>query len=144
MHDGEDLYADVALACVEKAEQYDWSHPKIEGRVMQMARYLRARHHRHERLRRHASLPSDDCQVLACEDRELADAETDDHRRCNEAVARLPLRYRRVVQEHCTTGKKLVEIAIETKLPPATIRTHWRRVLQRLARDAGIRGLAVN
>ncbi|NLX95411.1 MAG: hypothetical protein GXY83_04475 [Rhodopirellula sp.] len=34
--DGEDLYGDVALACVEELDRYDWMHPEIEGRVIRM------------------------------------------------------------------------------------------------------------
>lgn len=93
-HDGEDLYGDVSLACVEKKGRYDWSHPGIKGRVMRIARNLHVTRHRRERLRRHEMLPPD-CSDFASPARsDICNAE---HTLAShEAVRDLPEAYRRV------------------------------------------------
>jgi hypothetical protein len=70
-YDGEDLYGNVALACVEKAEHYDWTHPQIRTRVLRIARNLNIRRIRKERSRRHHILLS----VLSAEHPGLATLE---------------------------------------------------------------------
>jgi len=143
-HDGEELYGEVALACVQKSQRYDWSHPQIERRVMRMARNLRIGRLRRERLRRHGPLPADDCRALAYEDFPSEETRGLDSIACQEAIARLPAPYRRVILEHFTRRKRFVAIASEMTLPAATVRTHCRRALQQLARDPKIRELAAN
>jgi len=140
-HDGQDLYGDLALACVEKRHQYDWSHPSIEGRILRMAENLRITRLRRERVRRHAQLTADDCPALAREARPITGAEPRDLNRCSEAIDRLPRSYRQVAYEHVLKGKRLVAIANEMKRPSATIRTIWRRAKQRLACDPAIRAM---
>jgi RNA polymerase sigma factor (sigma-70 family) len=139
--DGEELYAEVELACVKKSKRYDWTHPKIDGRVMRMARNLRIWLLRRERVRRHDCLPSDDCQELAS----LCGAIEDEHSAvsiaCREAVGRLPERYREVVEQHFFGGQRMTAIASAKGVPSATIRTICRRALRRLADDATIRDL---
>ena len=131
-HDGEDLYGDVCLACLEKGDRYDWSHAKIEGRVICMANNLRITRVRHERLRKHLRLLGGDCEALARDSRTVRETEDVPLSDLLAAVAALPDKYRKVIQEHYFSGKRLVAIAKEMKLPPATIRTRHRRALERL------------
>ncbi len=140
--DGEDLYGDVCLACSEKWDRYDWSHSKIEGRIMCMAKNLRVKRFRRERLRKYMHLPSDDCRTLTYEVGSVEERKVLLCMRCRDAIDSLPDRYRQVIHEHFINGKRLVAIAWAMNLPSATIRTHCRRALQQLARDPGIRELA--
>jgi len=143
-HEGEDLFGDVALACVEKYDRYDWSHPKIEGRVLRIAKNLHIRRLRSERVRKCASLPAHDCRALAHYDVQLRETDVVGSWSCQEALAGLPPLYRRVLHEHLVKGKRLVKIASELNLPSATIRTHHRRGLKQLARDLEMQELAAN
>ncbi len=139
--DGEELYAEVSLACVEKEQRYDWSHPKIDGRVIAMAENLRITRHRRERLRKHACLRAEDSQALACTPGSIDETQSRVCIAIRDAVDRLPDRYREVVDEHSFRGKRMSAIARAMGLPPATIRTHWRRALLQLAHDPSIRDL---
>lgn len=64
-HDGEDLCQEVALACMEKRDAYDWSHPVVPGRIIRIAKNLHAKSLRRQRLRKHSPLPSGVCLALA-------------------------------------------------------------------------------
>jgi DNA-directed RNA polymerase specialized sigma24 family protein len=141
MDNGDELYAEVEFACVKSSQRYDWLHPKIEGRVMRMARNLLVRMRRRERLRRHACLPAEDCAELARADGSMEEKLWQVFVACRDAVERLPDRYREVVDQHCFGGKQMSSIASASGLPPATIRTLWRRGLQQLARDPTIRAI---
>lgn len=140
--DGEELFAEVSLGCVKKGERYDWSDPRIEGRVIKMARNLRITRFRRDRLRRHARLPDKDCQALACDSGPVEESQAIVCAACREAVESLPDRYRDIVNQYFFAGKRLTSIAREIGLPSATVRTRCRRALQRLARDPRIRELA--
>lgn len=140
--DGEELFAEVALACVEKRAQYDWEHAMIEGRVIRIAQNLRVKRLRRERLRKHERLPSDDCHHLACHEPSVDEIETQPCGRCQLAVETLPQQYREVIHEHFVGGKRLVAIARAMKVPAGTIRTRYHRALERLARDPQILSLA--
>ncbi len=141
-NDADDLFGDVALACIEKWDQYDWSHPEIEGRIVRIAKNLKIKRLRRERLRKHACLQSEDCGVLVSNDRTVEETKPRVSVRCQEAVDCLPDRYRQVIREHFISGKRLIAIARVLKLPSATIRTRCRRALQQLAQDPRIRELA--
>jgi len=132
-HEGEDLFGDVQLACVQNADRYDWWHPKIGGLVVRIARNLRVTRLRRERLRRHARLPAEDCPALACEDSTGIERPLPDLAQWQEVMDSLPDRYRHIIEEHFARGKRLITIARQMSLPPATVRTRCRRALQRLA-----------
>ena len=127
--EGEELYAEVALACVEKRQRYDWSHPEIEGRVISMATNLRIRRLRRERMRKHACLPAEECRALACDAAMIEDTPSTVCIACREAINRLPDRYREVVDEQFYAGRRMSSIAKAMGLPSATIRTRSRRAL---------------
>lgn len=142
-HDGDELFAEVALACVEKYDHYDWSHRLINGRIIRIAKNVRIKLPRRERLRRHAPLPSDDCAALASDDSLIADElETLSPAKYADAIGSLSDSYRHVIHEHFTKGKRLVAIAKELNIPPATVRTRCRRALHELAQDPRIRECA--
>lgn len=145
-HDGEYLFAEVALACIEKHDRYDWSHPKIEGRIICIARKLWSTHLRRERLRKTVTLPREDCPALAREPSPASDTQPRevDGIRFQEAVDHLPDRYRQIIHEHFGKGRRLVAIAREMRLPSATIRTRCRRALQKLACNPTIQDLAAS
>jgi RNA polymerase sigma factor (sigma-70 family) len=138
-HDGDDLFGEVALACVEKHDRYDWSHPLIKGRIIRIAKNLRIKSLRRERLRKHASLPTDDCFAFAADQATENEHKTLSPTSCAAAVCSLSDPYRHVIHEHFTKGKRLVTIAEELNVPSATIRTRCRRALRQLAQDPRIR-----
>jgi RNA polymerase sigma factor (sigma-70 family) len=146
-YDGEDLYGNVALACVEKAEHYDWTHPQIRTRVLRIARNLNIRRIRKERWRRDHILLS----VLSAEHPRLATLECveaeADGRSCTEwraAVQELAEPYRRVIQQRFSEGKRFAAIARDMNMPSATVRTRCRRALQHLAKDPRVKAWAAS
>jgi RNA polymerase sigma factor (sigma-70 family) len=143
-YDGEDLYGAVALACVEKAKHYDWTHPQIEGRVLRVARNLHVRQIRSERSRPHHILLSAEHPALATLECMGAESDARSWTEWRAAVQDLPQPYRRVIQQHFSEGKRFAAIARDMNMPSATVRTRCRRALQQLARDSRVKAWAAS
>lgn len=142
-HECDGLFGEVALACIEKHDQYDWSHPLIKGRIIRIAQNLRIKSLRRNRLRKHAPLPSGDCAALAVVEEGIANEhETLSPAEYVAAIDSLSDSYRHVIHEHFAKGKPLVAIAEQLNVPSATVRTRCRRALQRLALNPIVREFA--
>ena len=128
--DGEDLYQDVWVACLERASAYDWSNPQ-DGRIRNMARNLWIRERRRRQVRHTESIVTDPPETTGIPPAAGQEAVE------REAIVAVALRlldpiYREVVHRTFFLQQPPEQIARELGLPRETIRTRLKRAKNQL------------
>lgn len=138
-HDGQDLFEDVAVACLKRENEYDWFHPEIDGRVMRIAQNLNIRRMRRDRVRENCKLPDDDL----VRDRKSRFVEEQFHHwegaiLCRRAVQQLAPRDRAIGWWHVVRRERFGQIARRLSLNESTVRCCCHRALKKLRQNPEI------
>lgn len=141
--EGEDLFQDVAVACVKRADDYDWSHPLIDGRVLSIARNLNVRRMRRKRIRQCCHLPADD--TMPDSHGSTVDEGIWRHEAaisCRHALERLAPQERAIVWWHVVRAQTFRQIASRLGLREATARCCCHRALKKMRQHPAMLALA--
>lgn len=130
--DGEELFSEVCVACVEKLERYT---PWTDGRIMQIA-WNRWHSYQRKACRRpphHTLEDASDCTLNCAPDERLICCETGAQLR--RRLRRLRKEYRRVLWKRFMRHETLRQIATDMGHELETVSTWYKRAIKQLRRD---------
>lgn len=126
--DGDDLYQDVWVRCIDSSKNQDWSQPKI-AYLMTIARnLLRDQFRRQELSRRHFREMGHQPDAIGTARDCGIDAEEGELRQQIQAgIRRLPGHYRRCIEATLAITRSSPPSATRLGMNPSTLRTQARR-----------------
>ena len=140
----DELYADVLFACFQKAETYDWDDPRIDGRVLRIARNClvqiqRGRGGTTSLLESHMPETSGWNTQEACT---LAQPEDG----LDEMLSRLPLseKERHILRDYVALGWREEDVAQNLGMTAKSLRSRKCRLIKRLRSNPDITRKSLN